>query len=120
MATPNVITWAISCLGYQAKGAEALAAVLTRMDHDDENVRFAVAAALPHLAGGPVPDPAAAEALTRLTDDPDPEVRSYALMGLIGDLGLLDEIRPIVQGHLLDPDDQVRDYSCRALDGEQM
>lgn len=117
---PDVVGWAISCLGYQAEGPEALAAVLGHADHEDDNVRFRVAAALPFLAGEPKPHPAAVEALKRLADDPDPTVRSYALMGLIGDLGLLDEIRSIVQAHLADADDQIRDYCRTALNGEQV
>lgn len=117
---PDVVGWAILCLGNQAEGPGALAAVLSHVAHEDENVRFTVAAALPGLAGESTPDRDAVEALTKLADDSNPDVRSYALMGLIGDLGLLDELRPVVKSHLADQDDQIREYCRRALDGEQI
>lgn len=114
---PEVRYRAISCLGYRSKGGEALEAVLSQAEHDHHRVRFGVAAALPHLVDLASPDERVVSALTGLADDPDGNVRSYAIMGLVGDFGLIDEIRPLLEEHLTDPDEQIRRYCREALDG---
>lgn len=116
---PEVRRWAISCLGYQSDGGEALEAVLSQAEHEHCIVRFSVASALPHLVGLAQPDERVVTTLIALAEDSDADVRSYALMGLVGDLGLLDEIRSLLEAHLTDPDDQIRSYCQRALDGEE-
>ncbi|QXC61070.1 HEAT repeat domain-containing protein [Aquihabitans sp. G128] len=114
----EVVRWAISCLGCQAESPTALAAVLRRVDHDDGGVRFAVAAALPHLTSSGEPDGHVVQALLALADDEAADVRSYAIMGLAGDLGLAGSIEPQLRAHLADPDEQIRTYCQGVLDGD--
>jgi hypothetical protein len=115
---PDVLQWAVSCLGYQPGGAEALSAVLAHVDHEDHNVRFAVVASLPALVDPAAPADEAVTALIRLTDDPDADVRSYAFMGLHGDLGLATApaVRSAFERHRTDPDPQIRRYVHGVLD----
>jgi HEAT repeat protein len=77
---PEVLASAIIALGHLAD-TRALPAVLARVAHPSEEVRFAVAFALPSAAGDP-PAGEAAAALVSLTRDPDPDVRDWATMGL--------------------------------------
>lgn len=114
---PEVRYWAISCLGKQSDGGDALEAVLSQADHDHHRVRFGVAAALPYLVDPASPDERSVATLIGLAEDPDGNVRSYAIMGLVGDFGLVDEIRPLLDAHLTDPDEQIRRYCRDALDG---
>jgi HEAT repeat protein len=113
---PRVVQWAISCLGYQPSGQSALMAVLGRADHPDSRVRLAVAAAIPGLIDPDLLDPAPVEALVRLSEDDDADVRSYALMGLVDDLGLTSARRKVVEARLTDPDEQIRRFARNALD----
>ncbi len=115
---PEVLQWAISCLGYQASGPLALMAVLGRADHMDPRVRYAVAAALPALVDPEQPEEEAVSALLRLAEDVDADVRSYALMGLTLDLDLASEpaVRSSLERHADDPDEQIRRHVRSALD----
>lgn len=112
----DVVRWAISCLGYKAESPQALAAILRRTDHLDWKVRFAVAAALPSLTNDSVPDQQAVGALLTLAEDREANVRSYAIMGLAGDLGLASTIASTLAAHLNDSDEQIRNYCRQALD----
>ncbi|MCP4086836.1 MAG: hypothetical protein GY745_17545 [Actinomycetia bacterium] len=115
----EVVRWAISCLGCQATGPVALTAVLDRADHPDPGIRFAVAAALPYLLDPAHLEEAPVEALVKLTEDDDADVRAYALMGLVNDLGLADDKREVVKARLADTDDQIRRVARNALKGTQ-
>lgn len=55
------------------------------------------------------------EALIKLTRDDDADVRSYALMGLVDDLGLAQDLREVVEARLADTDDQIRRVAREAL-----
>lgn len=77
---PEVVSSAIMALGHLGD-PRGLPATLGHVAHPSEEVRFAVAFALPGVAGCPPADEAAG-ALVRLTRDPDPEVRDWATMGL--------------------------------------
>lgn len=114
---PDVVEWAISCLGYQGSGPAALAVMLGQSAHPSWRVRFAVAAGLPGLLNPDDLDPEAMAVLLRLAEDDDPDVRSYALMGLTGDLELTETIRPLLEAHLDDPDVQIRRHVRETLDG---
>ncbi len=72
---PEVLASAIIALGHLAD-TRALPTVLARVAHPSEEVRFAVAFALPSAAGDP-PAGEAAAALVSLTRDPDPDVRDW-------------------------------------------
>jgi HEAT repeat protein len=116
-ADVEVLQWAISCLGYQPSGPDALLAVLARANHADSAIRFNVAAALPGLHDPESSDSVAVEALVKLTEDEDADVRSYALMGLVDDLGLTSAKREIVEARLTDDDEQIRRVAREALAG---
>lgn len=115
--SPEVVRWAISCLGYQAASTEASVAVLSRAEDTDWQIRFAVAAALPGLIREGPPDQPGIAALLGLAEDADPDVRSYAIMGLVGDLNLASMIEPTLRAHLSDPDEQIAAYCRQALNG---
>jgi HEAT repeat protein len=117
--TADVIRWAISCLGYKAESPQALDAVLRRTDHPDWTVRFAVAAALPSLTDDSRPDQQVVDALLSLAEDTEANVRSYAIMGLAGDLGLASTIASTLRTHVTDSDEQIRNYCRQALDETQ-
>jgi HEAT repeat protein len=76
----EVLCAAITALGHVAD-PQGLAAVLRHAAHPHDEVRLAVAAALPAVAGDPPSDGAVA-ALIRLSADPDPEIRDWATFGL--------------------------------------
>ena len=76
----QIVAAAIIALG-QLADPRGLSATLAQVAHPCGQVRFAVAVALPSVAGHP-PAGEAAGALVRLTRDPDPEVRDWATMGL--------------------------------------
>ena len=111
--------WAISCLGYQSSAQHALSAVLAHVDHVDCRVRFAVAAAIPGLIDPDSLDSSPVDALVRLTEDDDADVRSYALMGVVDDLGLTDTRREVVEARLADTDAQIRRVAREALGGSK-
>jgi hypothetical protein len=114
-ADPVVIAWANSALGYHP-AEEAVAAVAAFADHPDVFVRFHVAAALPGMSS----EPLARETLEQLATDVDPEVRYYALSGLIEDLEVpAASIEDLLRSRLSDTDEQVRTMARAYLDGEQ-
>jgi HEAT repeat protein len=76
----EVVSSAIMALGHLAD-PRGLPPTLAHVAHPCAEVRFAVAFALPNVAGDPPADEAA-DALVRLSRDPDPEVRDWATMGL--------------------------------------
>jgi len=76
----EVLDSAVTALGHLAD-IRGLPAVLRHAAHPSEEVRHAVAVALPHVAGIPADDRAVA-ALIRLSADPDVEVRDWATFGL--------------------------------------
>lgn len=114
-ADPDVVRWAISCLGYKSTDPASAAAVMRHVGHPDAAVRFAVAAALPGIAAGDEVDEAVVEVLTTLADDPDADVRAYALMGLVDDLELTEQLQPLLEAHTDDPDDHIRRLVADAL-----
>jgi HEAT repeat protein len=82
----------------------AVAPLLRRIDHPNEDVRFSLIAG---LSGQD--DPAAIDGLIRLTRDVDSDVRDWAAFGL-GTLTALDspELRDALAALLDDPDEDVR------------
>jgi HEAT repeat protein len=113
---PDVLQWVILCIGNHTPGPAALPAVLQHVDHEDEWVRYAVAASLPCVADHEHPQTEAIDALLRLSEDADADVRAYALMGLVMDLGLAAEIRATLEAHLEDPDEKIRRYVTEELE----
>jgi HEAT repeat protein len=100
---PDVLDSAITALGHLAD-PRGLAAVLHHAAHPDDEVRFAVAAALPALAGDPPAD-AAVAALIQLSADPDPEIRDWATFGLGSQLEAdSPPLRQALAARLDDPD----------------
>jgi HEAT repeat protein len=100
---PDVVAAAVTALGHLGD-ERARAALLGHAGHAASQVRFAVAAALPLLAGEPA-DPDAVAALIRLTRDADPEVRDWATMGLGSQLDVdTPEVREALTARLDDPD----------------
>lgn len=69
------------------------------------------------MTGEDLPDQRVVETLLVLAEDADADVRSYAIMGLAGDLNLASTIEPTLRPHLSDPDEQIRTYCQQALDG---
>ncbi len=80
--------------------------------HHDADIRYAVAVAL----GNYSEDPSAVKALLELMDDPDRDVRDWAIFGL-GTLGRADseEIRNALFSHLRDPYVNAREEAAVAL-----
>lgn len=76
----QAIVAAISALGHLGD-ARGLDAAVGRVRHPDDDVRFAVARALPSLAGEP-PAAEAVDALIALTSDAHSDVRDWATFGL--------------------------------------
>lgn len=100
---PEILVSAIAALGH-CGDPRGLAAVVRHAAHPDEDVRFAVAGALPMVAGDP-PAAGAVSALIGLSADPDSDVRDWATFGLGS---MLDEdsepIRDALAARLDDPD----------------
>jgi HEAT repeat protein len=103
---PEVLSSAILALGHLAD-RRGLEAVVAHAGHPSPQVRFAVAAALPAVAGDP-PEGAAIEALIALTSDPDTQVRDWAAMGLNAPCEAdSPKIRQALADRLDDPDGDV-------------
>lgn len=108
-----VLISAISGLGH-LYDTRAQPHLLNLAQHSDEDIRFAVAQALPNVAGDP-PSPLVVDALTTLTRDPDADVRDWATFGLGSKVALDDEgIRETLFARIDDPD---ADTSGEALVG---
>jgi hypothetical protein len=100
---PDVIAAAVTALGHVGD-ARALPAVLRHAGHASEEVRYAVAVALPHVAGDP-PDARAVAALIPLSADADPDVRDWATFGLGSQLDVDDDrVRDALAARLADED----------------
>ncbi|MEY9932097.1 HEAT repeat protein [Catenulispora sp. GP43] len=78
---PEVVASAVTALGHVGD-PDGLAAVLQRVGHASDAVRFAVAVALPALTDPDEPAADAVAALIALTCDEDPQVRDWATFGL--------------------------------------
>lgn len=109
----EVLDSAIAALGHLAD-VRGLPAVLQHAHHPSEEVRFAVAMALPPVAGGSAADQVVS-ALISLSGDPDGEVRDWATFGLGSGLELDSaEIRDALVARL---DDDEGDTAGEALLG---
>lgn len=75
---PLVLNAAIIALGFLSE-PEGIRAILPHHEHSDENVRYAVARALPNGLGG---EPEIIDTLLQLMHDPDSDVRDWATFGL--------------------------------------
>lgn len=73
-----VLNAAIAALGFLSE-PEGIRAILPYHEHSDENVRYAVACALPNGLGG---EPEIIDTLLKLMRDPDSDVRDWATFGL--------------------------------------
>ncbi|WP_330334191.1 HEAT repeat domain-containing protein [Streptomyces sp. NBC_00536] len=78
---PGVLGWLISVLGYHI-AEETLDLVLGHLSHPAQPVRFSVAAALPRLADPDRTQDRVVDALLRLSEDEDADVRWYAVYAL--------------------------------------
>ncbi|GAB3848359.1 HEAT repeat domain-containing protein [Dactylosporangium cerinum] len=100
---PDVIAAAVTALGHVGDH-RGLPAVLGHARHVSDEVRYAVAVALPAVAGDP-PDPRAVAGLIRLSADADPEVRDWATFGLGSQLDADGEdVRDALAARLTDED----------------
>ncbi len=102
-ADPDVLNSLVVALGHAADPS-ARPAVLRLADHPDEDVRFAVAFALPSLDL----DPDALAALRSLSADPDEDVRSWATFGLAGSDACDDATIAALVARTDDPDEDTR------------
>jgi HEAT repeat protein len=91
---------------------EAVPILVQYSGHRNEDVRFAVACSLGHFCQ----DPLSLEHLVRLADDPDSDVRNWALFAL-GSQSEFDskEIRDLFASHLDDPDPDSREEAVAGL-----
>ena len=96
--------------------AEDVAAVCALASHPDPRVRAATARELPLMLGGEPPAPAAVDAVTGLTRDPDPDVRDWACFALGVQWREVDtpEVRQALAERL---HDEHTDTRCEALVG---
>ncbi len=88
--------------------------IIALADHDDADVRFAVATELP-CACGFKPFPEAVNAMIRLTADPDDDVRNWACFGLHQMSAESDEAREALAARLDDPHNDTRSEALSAL-----
>ncbi|MGW2399607.1 HEAT repeat domain-containing protein [Kitasatospora sp. NPDC001664] len=100
---PGVVQSAVVALNHLAD-PRGFAAVLGQAEHDDEDVRQAVAFALPSVAGAPT-SPEAIAALIRLSGDRSDFVRDWATFGLaLESAGDNEQIRHALLERVGDPD----------------
>ncbi|MEV4508576.1 HEAT repeat domain-containing protein [Dactylosporangium sp. NPDC049525] len=100
---PDVLAAAATAIGHVGD-PRALPAIRRHAGHAGEDVRLAVAIALPHVAGDP-PDARAVAALILLSADADAEVRDWATFGLGSQLEVDDEpVRDALAARLTDED----------------
>ncbi|XVV11244.1 hypothetical protein ACQP2X_41400 [Actinoplanes sp. CA-131856] len=106
---PDVLGRIVSALGSH-DAVEALADVLPLAAHPAVGVRYSVTWALPGLVDPAAVEPAAAEALFRLCEDEDEDIRYYALYAATRELPGLDvnAVDAVTERLKDDPDDQVR------------
>lgn len=103
VTTVPVTIAAVSALGHLGD-ERGLDAVLRHRRHPDDDIRFAVAGALPSIAGDP-PSDKAVDALIELTSDSHSDVRDWATFGLGSQLGIdLPKVRDALVARLDDPD----------------
>lgn len=114
----RIVASAITALGHVGD-PRGLPAVLRRVGHASNEVRFAAAFALPSLAGGGEQAGTAdeiANALITLTRDPDPEVRDWATFGLGTQLDTdTPEIREALAARLDDSYDDAAEEAATGL-----
>lgn len=93
-----------------------ISALLALIEHEDPNVRFAVAQALPLIAQCQTPTPEMADGAITLSTDPDDDVRDWACFALADHWCELDTpaIREALAARLDDVDFDTR---CEALVG---
>ncbi|MEZ5231805.1 MAG: HEAT repeat domain-containing protein [Acidimicrobiales bacterium] len=122
-ADVSVVSAAVSAVGHLAEAgpdvpAGAQAAVLALAGHDDAEVRYAVASALPALVGldwVPSGDPAV-ETLIALAADPADDVRSWATFGLGARLKVDGPaVRACLRARLGDPNREVAGEALAGL-----
>lgn len=102
----QVLSSAITALGHLAD-PRGLPAALGHVTHPCEQVRLAVAFALPSVAGDPPADEAV-DALIRLTRDQDPEIRDWAAMGLTSPFEAdTEEVRNALADRLADKEGDI-------------
>jgi HEAT repeat protein len=108
---PMVLESAICGLGH-LHDDRAVPLILRHRDHLDENVRFAVAVALGDFAN----EPESVLGLLKLVQDPDDDVRDWAVFGLgvLGDANS-PEIREALLRCLDDPSEDVREEAAVGL-----
>jgi len=101
----------IFALGHLYREA-AVPLILNYVDHPDENIRFAATCSLGHFPQNET----AIQALVRLADDYDDDVRNYALFAL-GTQSNLDtpELRETLAMHLNDPFTDAREEAIAGL-----
>jgi HEAT repeat protein len=106
---PGVLRWIVSALGYH-RAHEALPDVLALTAHPDARVRFHVASSLPSLADPTGVESDAADALIRLCQDDDADIRYYALYAATREVaGMNAEAMTNLTAELMnDPDEQIR------------
>lgn len=103
---PLVLNAAIVALGFLSE-SEGIRAILPYREHPDENVRYAVAWALPSGLGD---EPEIIDTLLQLMRDPDPDVRDWATF----DLGTQSDVDSAVIRDALAERLQDEDYDTRA------
>ena len=109
----RVLTSAICALGH-LYDTRAQPYLLENARHPDEDVRFAVAQALPNVVGDP-PSSEVVDALTTLTRDTDADVRDWATFALGSIVAIdTDGVREALLARIDDPDG---DTSGEALVG---
>jgi len=100
---PEVLAAAVTALGHVGDH-RAVPAIVPHAGHVSDEVRHAVAVALPAVAGDP-PDARVVAALILLSADADPEVRDWATFGLGSQLDVDGEqVRDALAARLADED----------------
>ena len=120
---PDVLVSLISAVGNQcpelSSSKSILPMILGFANHENDLVRFAVAASIPNLVDHAQPDPAAVHTLLQLTRDANSDARYYALAALTDDFALTSrkDVLQAIQGRATDSDAQIRSAVQRVLRG---
>lgn len=110
----DVLRFAARALGATASSL-ALPALLALAQHSDEDVRTQVAVAVPACTGDDI-DPAAVDALIKLTDDRDADVRNWATFGLGRQVDTdCREVRDALWARAADESQDVREEAAAGL-----